>query len=222
MSLCVAKLGGSLAGSPLLGAWLDAFAAWRTPLIVVPGGGRFARDVRADQLREGFSDAEAHRRALRAMERFGAVLAGHSARFVPAALRGDIAGALEAGKIPVWLPSVMALAAPDIPASWDMTSDSLAAWLAGACGATRLLLLKSCDVAAPVSVRALAAQGIVDPLFAHFSARSGAAVYVAGPAALADAGAVVRQGGVPGVAVSRLDRGAKSCSSVKFKPIAIA
>jgi dihydroneopterin aldolase len=202
LSLCVAKLGGSLSDSPLRAAWLDAFAAARSPLILVPGGGPHARAVRAAQLRAGFDDAAAHVRALVAMERFGAALAGHSDRFVLASSRRNMAAAQGAGKIVVWLPSAMARAASEIPASWDMTSDSLAAWLAGEMGADRLLLVKSCDVAAPVSLAELARAKIVDPLFARFAARSGAAVYVAGPCALADAAEVFHTGGVPGAPVA--------------------
>ena len=74
--LLVAKLGGSLADSARRDLWLAAFGAARDPLILVPGGGPFAREVRAEQIRTKFDDVEAHRRALFAMERFGALLAG--------------------------------------------------------------------------------------------------------------------------------------------------
>ena len=205
MSLLVAKLGGSLADSHDREAWLAGFASARRPLILVPGGGPFAREVRLAQTREGFDDVEAHRRALRATERFGAVLAGHSDRFALAASRAEIAAALAGGQIPVWLPSAMALAAPEIPASWDATSDTLAAWLAGDCAATALLLVKSCDVAPPVHLRALAAEEIVDPLFPHFAARSGAKIHIAGPAALPFAREILLSGGAPGAVAAPVE-----------------
>jgi 5-(aminomethyl)-3-furanmethanol phosphate kinase len=205
LSLLVAKLGGSLADLPQRDAWLAAFEAARDPLILVPGGGPFAREVRAEQMRSGFDDVEAHRRALQAMDRFGALLADYSDRFVLAASRADIAAALAGHRIPVWLPSAMALAAPEIPASWDVTSDTLAAWLAGACGATDLLLVKSCDAAPPVLLRALAAAKIVDPLFPGLAARSGARVHIAGPAALPFAAEILQNGRVPGVAVAPIE-----------------
>jgi dihydroneopterin aldolase len=209
LNLCVAKLGGSLADRPDCGAWLAAFAASRHPLIVVPGGGYFARGVRVAQIETSFDDAVAHRLALLAMERFGAVLAGHSERFALASSHREIEAAIGAGKIPVWLPLAMALAAPDIPASWDMTSDSLAAWLARACGAKRLLLVKSCDVAPPVSLRALADGKIVDPLFARFASLSGASITVAGPAALPCVREILQEGGVPGASVALAEIDAK-------------
>jgi dihydroneopterin aldolase len=206
LSLTVAKLGGSLADSPDCRAWLDAFAGARQPLILVPGGGPFARAVRLAQVQMGFSDRAAHRLALLAMERFGALLADHSERFVLSSTRRAIEAALRAGKIPLWLPSAMALAAPELPASWDMTSDSLAAWLAGVCGAKRLLLVKSCDVAPPVAMRDLAADEVVDPLFAHFAPLCGASIFIAGPAALTSAADIFASDGVPGARVAQMER----------------
>ena len=43
----VVKLGGSVVRSPELPAWLDAVAALSQPVIVVPGGGALADEVRA-------------------------------------------------------------------------------------------------------------------------------------------------------------------------------
>jgi dihydroneopterin aldolase len=97
----------------------------------------------------------------------------------------------------------MGLAASDVPESWDVTSDSLAAWLAGTLGAARLLLVKSRDVEPPVTARDLADAGVVDPLFPLYAQRSGAAVHVAGPASLARADALFRSGGMPGVSLTR-------------------
>lgn len=205
MNLTVAKLGGSLADSVLRDAWLAAFEAARNPLILVPGGGPFADDVRRAQTKEGFDDAEAHRRALIAMERYGAVLAAYSDRFALAASRAEIDAAVACGRIAVWLPTAMALAAPEIPASWDATSDTLAVWLARASGASDLLLVKSCDVAPPICLRALAAAKVIDPLFPDFAALSGARVHIAGPAALPFARELLENGGVPGASVAAME-----------------
>ncbi len=87
-----------------------------------------------------------------------------SARAIQVALRG-------AG-IPVWLPAAMLEHHPDVAQSWDVTSDSLAAWLAAQMGAQRLILVKSC--ARPMleaSVNELSRQGILDAAFPAFNAR---------------------------------------------------
>lgn len=167
-SLWVVKLGGSLAGSAQLAAWLDAIATGGGRLVLVPGGGPFADQVRESQRRWQFDDPIAHRLALLAMEQYGLMLAGLQPRLRPAASRAEIGRVLAAGDVPVWLPTRMALGRPEIPESWDVTSDSLAAWLAAQLGADGLLLVKSVAVAAGSTVEVLAREGIVDPLLAHF------------------------------------------------------
>jgi dihydroneopterin aldolase len=95
----------------------------------------------------------------------------------------------------------MVLGSSDVPACWEVTSDSLAAWLAWTYGARRLLLIKASDLAAPGSVHDLAADNIVDPLFPRFVAQSDAEVWLAGPASLAGAASILQRGGMPGIRV---------------------
>ncbi len=198
----IVKLGGSLAHTPQIPAWLDALAAWDGPLVLVPGGGAFADCVRAAQGAMGFNDTAAHRMALMAMGQFGIALAAYSAAFTLAASCDELDRALSAGEIPVWLPEKMVLGALDVPACWEVTSDSLAAWLAWTYGAHRLLLVKASDLAAPGSLRDLAADKIVDPLFPRFAAQAQVEVWLAGPASLAGAASILQRGGMPGVRVA--------------------
>ena len=193
----VVKLGGSLAGTALLDAWLAALAGSGQPCVIVPGGGLFANAVRAAQGPMGFDDATAHRMALLAMAQFGLALASRCAQCRQAETASEIAAALDADKMPVWLPLAMAGTARDIPESWAVTSDSLAAWLAGRLGARRLLLVKQVDSAA-AGATALAAAGLVDPAFPGFLARSGAHAWIAGPSDLAGAAKVWTKNHVPG------------------------
>jgi 5-(aminomethyl)-3-furanmethanol phosphate kinase len=201
-SVTIVKLGGSLAHTPQFAAWLEALAAWGGPLILVPGGGAFADCVRAAQGAMGFNDTAAHRMALNAMGQFGIAITAYSGAFTLAASRHDLDSALSAGEIPVWLPEKMVLGAADVPACWEVTSDSLAAWLAWTYRARRLLLIKASDLAAPGSVRDLAADKIVDPLFARFAAQSHAEVWLAGPGSLAGAALILQRGGMPGIRVA--------------------
>ena len=183
--MLIAKLGGSLAAGALLPRWIALFVAAPGPLVVVPGGGPFADAVRAAQGKLGFGDAAAHHMALLAMAQFGLAIAAMHPRFAVAADEPSIRAALRRDAIPVWSPAAMALAAPDIPASWDVTSDSLAAWLAGRLRAPKLLLVKQVDVEPGDTARDLADRGIVDPAFPAFLAASGAQAAIAGPADLA-------------------------------------
>ena len=179
----VIKLGGSCAVSLDLRRWTAAVAACAGRAVVVPGGGPFADAVRAAQPRMGFDGAAAHHMAMLGMEQFGYALASFEERLAVADSVAALRRALAAGKVPVWLPARMAMAAADIPASWQVTSDSLAAWLAGKLRAPRLLLLKQVELSRqPVAAHELVARGIVDPAFPQFLAASGAAAFVLGPA----------------------------------------
>ena len=161
---CVVKLGGSLAFAPALTEWLAALAAGGGRAILVPGGGPFADQVRDAQSRRPFDDATAHRMALLAMEQYGLMLCGLHPALRPAASRAAIARLRRQGLVPVWLPSVMALGRPEIAESWNVTSDSLAAWLAGVLCLRQLVLVKSAPPPEPATAERLAAAGYVDPM----------------------------------------------------------
>ena len=204
-SLIVVKLGGSHAFSKHLAAWLNALMLVAGRVVIVPGGGPFADAVRTAQPTMGFDDRAAHRMALLAMEQFGCALAGLRASLRLAESAAAIRAAVRAGTVPVWAPTRMVLKAKDVPASWDVTADSLAAWLAGLLGAKLLLLVKSSEAPqGPVRAADLAARGVVDPCFPRFLAASGARAYLGGPSDLAAFAATVRSGSMVGVRIESL------------------
>jgi len=198
MSLAVVKLGGSTLADAALFGWVGALAQARMPLVIVPGGGPFANQVRNAQLSLSFSDAAAHAMAILAMDQFGVMLGDLNKRFVPARSRDDMVEAAGRGHVPVWLPSVMTPGRDDIPQSWDVTSDTLAAWLAGQLQADALLLIKQTrDIRVDDDAFSLSRRGIVDPCFPSMLP-SGIALYVAGPGDLADAAKMLPRGELPG------------------------
>jgi 5-(aminomethyl)-3-furanmethanol phosphate kinase len=166
--MIVVKLGGSLAKARTLHGWLKALARGKGRAIVVPGGGAFADTVRAEQDRLHLSDRAAHRMAILAMEQYALALRDICAEMTACASESDINDALARGSVPVWLPATMALADLEIPESWDVTSDSLAAWLARRLGAGRLILVKSTAAPRPLDPAVLAERGLVDRLFPRF------------------------------------------------------
>jgi aspartokinase-like uncharacterized kinase len=180
--ILVVKLGGSLAGAPMLADWLKVLAQAGGRCVIVPGGGPFADQVRKLQRELGFDDATAHHLALLAMEQFGRILAALQPGLAPASNREEIDKALDSGQVPVWMPTEMTLDRPEIPESWQVTSDSLAAWLAGALNADRLVLVKSAaPPPGPVTAAELSRLGLVDPAFPGFLSKSGAAAWCLGP-----------------------------------------
>jgi dihydroneopterin aldolase len=194
----VVKIGGSTAGATELGQWIAALAGSSLPLVIVPGGGPFADQVRDAQKRMGFSDKAAHAMAILAMEQVGHVIIDRHERLVPARSVAEIEQALEHEKIPVWLPSPMALSATDIPVSWDITSDSLAAWLAEKIGAEALLLIKQSDAfGSGDTVASLTDNGIVDAAFASMLPAN-VDFHLAGPRDAATASATLGAGRLPG------------------------
>jgi len=179
--LAIVKLGGSHATGPHLKPWLKAIATEAGSIVIVPGGGPFADAVRKAQAGIGYDDRAAHAMALLAMTQFGAALESLNPALRLATSRSAILSALKERKVPVWSPERMASAAA-LPETWDLTSDSLAAWLAGALGAGCLVLVKHGRFeGAEVGVHDLAARGIVDPLFPRYLKESGARAWLAGP-----------------------------------------
>jgi aspartokinase-like uncharacterized kinase len=161
MTPWVVKLGGSLWAASELRPWLDVLASRRAVrCVVVPGGGPFADAVREAQPRLGFGDRAAHRMALLAMEQYGTALADLEPRLTPARTPDAL---LAAPGPALWLPLPLAETA-DVEESWNVTSDSLAVWLAETLGAECAVLVKSAPLPdAPTPVRMLAADGLVDP-----------------------------------------------------------
>ncbi len=177
----VVKLGGSLAGHPSLAQWLKALVRSRSArFAVVPGGGPFADAVRQSQRTWRFSDEIAHSMAIGAMEQFGRMLGGIEPALVVCSTRAQIRASWNHGRVALWLPQRLMRRNNQLAHSWDVTSDTIAAWLARSLHADGLLLVKSCPLPArPGDAAALASAGIVDPSLPGFLANSAFAFRVA-------------------------------------------
>jgi 5-(aminomethyl)-3-furanmethanol phosphate kinase len=149
--LTVVKVGGGLTANP--GALQRvcatlAEAAREQPIVVVPGGGPFADAVRKFDRSIAISAETAHWMAILAMDQYAHALAG----LIPGAVLVDEVGSIGEiqgmGRTVVLAPSRWMRSADVLPHSWDVTSDSIAAFIAGALGATRLLLIKPVSDAA--------------------------------------------------------------------------
>ena len=138
--LTVVKVGGALGDDalPRLCAALGELGR-RHPLLVVPGGAGFADAVRAADRRFGLRATTSHRMAILGMEQFGWLLSD----LIPDALRCADLPRVHAGRTTVLLPAALPL--DQLPASWEVTSDSIAAWVADRVGAGRLVLVKEVD-----------------------------------------------------------------------------
>lgn len=170
----VIKLGGSLLGAPELIKWLETIVAHSDgKVIIVPGGGLFANAVREAQQVSNVSDAVAHQMALLAMDQYGLMLAAMNPALVTASSELEIAERGWQHRGIVWLPSKMVLADETIPKNWQVTSDSLSAWLANKLAAEQLILVKSKSLIryqkeAPTKLRPLIEDELIDPQFLEY------------------------------------------------------
>ena len=145
----VVKIGGGLLGTPgALEKVCAAVAALarREPVVVVPGGGPLADAVRELDRRFGLSAGTAHWMALLATDQYAHLLAERIAGARLVEEPGAVAAALAAGGPAVLAPSRWLRAADVLPHSWEATSDTVAAFVAGALDAVRLDLVKPADV----------------------------------------------------------------------------
>ena len=126
----VVKLGGSLYRHvPQL---IHTIQESARPLLIVPGGGIFADEVRDASLPED----DAHWMAIRAMNRYGEYIASHG---LMTSERLEIPESTV-----IFLPFRCIYHYDPLPHSWDVTSDTIAAWVAERLGLD-LLILKSVD-----------------------------------------------------------------------------
>jgi 5-(aminomethyl)-3-furanmethanol phosphate kinase len=168
-SMVIIKLGGSLDASRSLLQCLQRIEQ-RYPnvaTVIVPGGGLFADQVRLAQQRWAFDDNIAHNMALLAMQQMALLIKGLKKNFVLAHKISSIHQ--QSQHTTIWSPDIHELNNAGIPANWDVTSDSLAAWLAQQLAADELVLIKSAAIDPTLSLSELIRLNIVDKAFSNFT-----------------------------------------------------
>jgi aspartokinase-like uncharacterized kinase len=174
-SLAVVKVGGSLFDWPELPDRLAAYLemrklAVRTEYIVlIAGGGPAADWIRSlDQIHR-LGDVAAHRLALHALD----LTATFLAEVLPESLKVDRLETLEAacqsGSSTILAPrlalaEIERSAVNPLRASWDVTSDAIAARIAAHLEARSLVLLKSTRLPEGATREDAARLGLVDPM----------------------------------------------------------
>ncbi|PPD29386.1 MAG: uridylate kinase [Methylomonas sp.] len=164
--ITVIKLGGSLLSTPVLPLCLDAIRCFSGQVLIVPGGGVFADQVRAAQVQWGFDEVTAHRMAILAMQQMALLLKSLQPEFE---LFNNPDRVKELSHPAIWSPNQFELDQAGIAASWDVTSDSLAAWLANRVTAEALFLVKSCQIPAEANFSELQQLGVIDAGFLQFT-----------------------------------------------------
>jgi hypothetical protein len=126
----VVKIGGSLIDH--LGPILKSLHRSGRPVLIVPGGGRFADLVRETAI----SGDAAHWMAIAAMEQMGWYIVSKGV--------SPITFIRVPSRVEVLLPYTLLRNTDPLPRSWDVTSDTISAWIAS-CLSLPLILIKSVD-----------------------------------------------------------------------------
>lgn len=144
----VVKVGGSLLAYPealrSLCRMLDSVSKdWS--VVAVPGGGTFADEVRTQYRRFNLSEETAHRMAVLAMNLYGDLLCELLRNGVAVTTLRTAGRFARMRKLPVLLPAELMSKPNPLAASWDVTSDTIAAYIAHALNARRLVLVTDVD-----------------------------------------------------------------------------
>jgi aspartokinase-like uncharacterized kinase len=146
MKPAVVKVGGSLALYPeklrALCTKLSELSKMQK-LILVPGGGEFADVVRSLDKRFSLSPIASHRMAILGMDQYGLLLSDLIADSVTVSKLEEANHFL--GKLPVFLPSSMMFHDDPLENSWDVTSDSIAVYVAWRLQVPSVLLVTDVD-----------------------------------------------------------------------------
>lgn len=144
----VVKVGGSLAESPSsLRALCQELSelSKRNSFLVVPGGGGFADKVREYDRAISLSPKISHQMAILAMDQFGILLSDLTPNSETTYSLSTAKKLSKNGKLPIFLPSKLMLRDDSLEPSWDVTSDSIAAYIALKLQASKLILTTDVD-----------------------------------------------------------------------------
>ena len=144
----VVKIGGSLAEDPeglrALCCKLSELAK-KYEIIVVPGGGRFADVVRDFDQRFTLSQGIAHRMAILGMDQFGLLLTDITPNSCAVHRLENAERFSGAKRVPILLPSRLMFQEDPLENSWDVTSDSIATFVAIQLRVAKVLLVTDVD-----------------------------------------------------------------------------
>ncbi len=143
----VLKVGGSLAEDPnsLTNLCQElTLLAKNHSIFIVPGGGKFADAIRKLEETYSLSDMVAHKMAILAMDQYGLFLSDITPDSNVSYILEEISNIMN-GKLPIFLPSQLMLREDSLEKSWDVTSDTIAAYIAGKVNAQKLVLVTDVD-----------------------------------------------------------------------------
>ena len=143
----VLKVGGSLAEDPASLTSLCqelSVLAKNYRILIVPGGGEFADTVRKFDKTYSLSGMVAHKMAILAMDQYGFFLSDITPNSYVSYSLKEISESVK-GMLPIFLPSKFMFREDPLEHSWDVASDTIAAYIAGLLHAEKLILVTDVD-----------------------------------------------------------------------------
>lgn len=148
MDATVIKVGGSLALYPeklkILCSKLSA-ASKKQNILLVPGGGEFADVVRVVDKRFSLSDSISHQMAILGMDQYGLLLSDLTTNSKVITQLEQVKSIFDLHKLPVFLLSNLMLKNNPLENSWNVTSDSIAVYIACQLHAKKVVLMTDVD-----------------------------------------------------------------------------
>ena len=140
----VIKVGGSLAANPkvlrvlcsALGSLAEGYE-----IVVVPGGGEFADLIRVIDKRYSLPPTVAHKMAILGMDQYGELLSNLIPNSIAIKTTAEAASARQSGRTAIFLPFKSMCEQDALEASWDVTSDSITAFISSRLHPKKLILL---------------------------------------------------------------------------------
>jgi 5-(aminomethyl)-3-furanmethanol phosphate kinase len=148
MNTAVIKVGGSIALHPEKLRALCAKISEESKkhrLIIVPGGGEFADTVRTLDKQFSLSCSVSHKMAVLGMDQYGLMLSDLIPNSVTVSKLEEVKYFLDKSKLPIFLPSNLLLCEDPLENSWEVTSDSIAVYLAHRIQVHKVLLVTDVD-----------------------------------------------------------------------------
>ncbi len=166
--IILCKVGGSLLDWEELPSRLQQFLnQLNSPVVLLAGGGKCADIVRRwDQL-FNLGEEFSHQLAIESMSLTASLLTTIVPKSCLVKNQKQLEAAFINGQIPVldaagWLEQLEATAPVKLPHTWNITSDSIALWLAAEIGMERLILLKSVNYPVGINLKTASSKGLID------------------------------------------------------------
>ncbi len=166
----VVKLDGALAHDKTLRDWVDELSTFGGGrVIIVPGKWYGSGFIGCMKERWKLADLDAHNMLVLTRAQYGMLIRSLSPLLTPVLSANDVRQVLQRSGVALWMPLGLLREAPDELTLPDVSSDSIAAWLARHLNAERLILVKTRPFFRHADIAQHVRDGVLDGGFMKFA-----------------------------------------------------